>query len=354
LSDDFEIHMTVSGPQGLEEPILHSCISEHDFDIRYTSGSLFRTVLNLRRFIQNNNFTLLHLHTLRAGLLGCLAAYQLPIGIVYTGHGWRFEQKPTSWEQEIFQVMDKFVCSRADIVVCISQRDYSVALKNKLAAPNRIVVIPTQIGLHLPTSGEEDLVFTKANLGISKDDKVIGNIAKLIERKDPLTFIRMAQRVREVFPNTFFLWVGDGELRAQVEGLATGGSLRDHFAITGMVPHDSIPGILRSIDLFINTSLIEVVPLSLLEAQATAKPIVSSAYLGVEEVIDNGRTGYTFPIGDDRLAAECVIKLLTDEKEAARIANEAIREFQSKRANPRKMSQDYLDVFRKTIGYNSQ
>jgi len=76
-----------------------------------------------------------------------------------------------------------------------------------------------------------------------------------------------------------------------------------------------------SIDLVCNTSLNEGTPLSLLEAMASKRPVISSDVGGVKDIIKNGYNGYCFNIKDKNKMIKKIKALLNNKKERIRLGN---------------------------------
>jgi glycosyltransferase involved in cell wall biosynthesis len=194
-------------------------------------------------------------------------------------------------------------------------------------------------------------VLLRHRLGIPKDAVVIGNTGYLSYRKDPLTFVKAAARIVANVPNVFFLWVGDGDLKDKLVDIAHNLGVGDRLLITGLVPHHEVLRLLQIMNVFLFTSRIEGVPLSIIEAQAMQLPIVSSDYIGsgVEDLIIHGKTGFIFPPGDDEKAAHYVLKIIRDNEDTSLMMKQATNQFLEMRSLPRKMAQEYEEVYEKSL-----
>lgn len=346
----FEFHMTVSS-KSKETGVADEGIIKHLFPITYSCWSFLPSVLRLRRLIINEGLHLLHLHTARAGLLGVFAVIGLPVAIIYTGHSWRFEQKTNILAKYFFYLYERFICYRADITTFLTLRDKEFGIEKGLIAKDKAVIIHTRIdGTHLNVE-EAEINSTRLKLNIPKNAYVIGNSGYMSARKDPLTFVRAAARIFNEIPQAYFLWVGDGELKEQAVHLATRLGINHRFIITGFVSSNEVPTYLRIMNTFLFTSCIEGVPLSILEAQGSMLPVVSSNYIGsgVKELIDPEVSGFIFPQGDDRIAAQFVIVLYNNKGEAKRLTENAYRNFEKVHSNPKLMAEDYEAVYLKVL-----
>jgi glycosyltransferase involved in cell wall biosynthesis len=106
------------------------------------------------------------------------------------------------------------------------------------------------------------------------------------------------------------------QLRAETEA-----RLGERVVFTGRI--EDVPGVLRSIDAFINASDAEPFGRSILEAQATGTPVVAARGGGVPEFVDDELTGLLFPPGDAPAAAAALERVLADRELAAAMVTAA-------------------------------
>ena len=346
----FEFHATVSH---INEPglaFLHRSITKHLMPNAYTYWSLPLRMAQLRRILKRENITLVHLHTARAGLLGCMATIGLPIAKVYTGHSWRFEQKMKKIERLLFFLYEAFICHSATVVAFLTKRDKDLGISKGLVQRRKAVTIITRIrSEYIDKATTVYPEITRSAYGIQEDAKVIGNVGDLSDRKDPTTFVLAAAKIHAAIPNAYFLWIGDGVLRETVNQLVRDSGLESRFIITGFKPAEQVPAFLKLMDVFLFTSRIEGVPLAVLEAQLCGVLVVSSTYPGVNELIENGYTGYTFRPGHDEEAANMVIRILSDAEQTNNMAAKALTLATANHSDPLRMAHQYEDIYRGAI-----
>ena len=117
-----------------------------------------------------------------------------------------------------------------------------------------------------------------------------------------------------------YLVVGDGSDRARLEARARELGVEDRVRFVGSVPDDDLPGFYRLCDVFVLVSAFrlgrrregEGIPLVVLEAQASGKPVVTSRLDGSAESISDGRTGFLVDPGDPSEVASSLRRLVTD------------------------------------------
>ena len=122
--------------------------------------------------------------------------------------------------------------------------------------------------------------------------------------------MRSAARVLEKVTNVKFLIVGDGELATELKELANDLQIQDKVIFLGW--RDDMPVIYADLDLVALTSLNEGTPVSLIEAMASAKAVVTTAVGGVPDIVLDRQTGILAPAEDEEKLSEAMIDLLED------------------------------------------
>jgi len=123
---------------------------------------------------------------------------------------------------------------------------------------------------------------------------VVGTVGRMAAVKDQLTLIKAAQILLTEFPELKqglrVILVGDGELYSSIENYIVEHSLQENIKLLGA--RNDVASVLHEFDVFVLPSLAEGIPLTLLEAMATALPVISSKVGGVPELIEEGKQGY--------------------------------------------------------------
>lgn len=158
---------------------------------------------------------------------------------------------------------------------------------------------------HLIRSGLE----YKQKLGIPPNAPVVGVIMRISEEKRPLLWLQIAERLSRLIPETHFLIVGDGPMRAEME-------LQAQANLPGLVHfpgHESDPFVaIAAMNLFLLTSRVEGLPNVLIEAQAVGVPPVALDAGGAKETFIDRETGWLINSQDPTVAAELIASLLNN------------------------------------------
>jgi glycosyltransferase involved in cell wall biosynthesis len=139
---------------------------------------------------------------------------------------------------------------------------------------------------------------------------VIGCTARLHAENDHPTLLRAFSTVGKRWPDAQLLLVGRGpeEARLRALGEALGISARIRF----VGEQTDVAPFLTQMDLYVQPSVVAGMPNSLLEAMASALPVVATAVGGTPEVVIEGETGLLVPPRDPCALANAMLKLLAD------------------------------------------
>ena len=137
-------------------------------------------------------------------------------------------------------------------------------------------------------------------------------------------FIEAVSYVNRVKTKVLFLIIGDGELRSELELQVAQSNLKDTVKFVGH-QHD-MPAVLRALDIFVIASISESFSLSLLEAMASQRPIVTTDCGGPSEIIKNNWSGLVVPVKDARSIADKILYLLDNPEEQMKLAKNANQE----------------------------
>lgn len=149
-------------------------------------------------------------------------------------------------------------------------------------------------------------------------------VGRMVEEKDyPLLLKALAELKRAGLAFVAEV-VGDGPLAPQLRHLHAALDLGAQVRFLGRC--EDIPEILRRSDIYVLSSKSEGMPIALLEAMATALPVVATAVDAVPEVIVDGINGLLVPPGDPRALAAALARLIADPELRARIGARGLRD----------------------------
>lgn len=275
----------------------------------------------LRRIIKQLKPDIVYAHSSKAGAFARIADLGLNNKVIYNPHGWAFNMQQSAKKKEMYKWVEKISAHFCDKIVCISDAERESALREKICKPSKLQVIYNGIDLE---EIEKTVPMSKAQLGIPEDAFVVGMVGRLSKQKAPDTFVKAAKLIKEKIPNAFFLMVGDGELRDQVESLINQYDLGSSFLITGWV--DNPTAYMKIMNVGMLLSRWEGFGLVLPEYMACGVPIVATDVDAIPNIVNNGENGLLIKKDNYKSATQKVISLKKNLDMKTIIVNKAKEE----------------------------
>lgn len=161
----------------------------------------------------------------------------------------------------------------------------------------------------------------RRRLGFRADDIVVGSVGRLVEQKDYPTQLTAFALAAARISNLRMAIAGDGPLRSTLERMARDLAIDDRVTFLGNC--DNVPRLLRSVDLFVQSSRFEPFGVALLEAKAAGLPIVATAVNEIPDIVTDGESGLLTQPHDAANMAGLFIKLAEDRDWRARLGARA-------------------------------
>jgi glycosyltransferase involved in cell wall biosynthesis len=188
----------------------------------------------------------------------------------------------------------------------------------------------------------EERVRLRRALGLGAEDVAIGSVGLLWRAKGQEHLLRALARLQDV---VVFL-VGSGADEKPLRDLAV------DLGITGRVRflgwRDDVRQLLQAVDLYVQPSLTEGLPLAVVEAGAAGLPIVASDVGGIPEIITHGANGLLVPPGDPQALAQAIQKLIEDPQMARRLGD-AARQAAFERFSAEAMAERYMQLYERLL-----
>jgi len=269
----------------------------------------------LYRFIRKERFDVVHTHSSKAGISGRIAAKMagVPI-IIHTLHSLVFHEYQAAWKNWLYILLKKVCAPLSDALISVNQKTIDGAIAENIGRPEQYIKIFSGMPLKkfLNIRDELTVADAKERLGIPRDAPVVGKIARLFALKGHEQFFDMVEVVAKVEPRAYFLLVGDGLLREQLEARARQMGIAERVVFAGLVDPDDVAAHIQAMDVVVHTSLREGLARVLPQAGAVGKPVATFDLDGAPEVVRDGNCGYLVPPKDTDALAVKVIELLGD------------------------------------------
>ncbi len=246
--------------------------------------------LKVYNIIKCTNPDIIHTHTAKAGTIGRVAGImhnllhlyrKKRIKLVHTFHGHVFEGYFNVILTRVFIAIERMLALFTDRIITVSATVKQELLSLGICREGKIEVIP--LGLELQG-------FLNLSLTDRKASK-IGMVGRLVPIKNHSLFIRAAGVLigNPVYAGVEFYIVGDGELRMKLEAYAQESGINNRIHFLGW--QRSLAEIYAQLDIVCLTSINEGTPVSLIEAMASARPVVATDAGGVRDLLGGGVSG---------------------------------------------------------------
>jgi len=183
-------------------------------------------------------------------------------------------------------------------------------------------------------------------LGLAPHSRLVVTVGRLTEQKGHCYLIDAATSVVSLHPDTHFLFIGDGELRGELQRQAQQAGLSENVHFLGI--RKDVPDLLAAADLFVLPSLWEGLSVALLEAMAAGKPIVATAVSGTTQAMTHGETGLIVPSCDSRALADAINQLLSDPAQAQALG-QAAKQHVVANYSAQKQAHEHLALYRRLL-----
>jgi glycosyltransferase involved in cell wall biosynthesis len=257
---------------------------------------------HIRKIMQEFQPQIVHTHASKAGALGRLAAHSLKVPIIlHTFHGHVFDAYFSHLSANFYKNIERGLARLSTGIIAISEaQKYDLGLKYEICPENKIRVIPLGFDLsRFRERQEEKRAAFRQNYQIADDEIAIGIVGRLVPIKNHDLFLEALKILKEKSSSKVRAFiVGDGESRQHIEQKARSLNInytnwkedrnKTFLTFTGWITE--MDQVNAGLDIIALSSLNEGTPVSLIEAQAAGKPIVSTNVGGIGNVVVPGKT----------------------------------------------------------------
>ncbi len=273
---------------------------------------------------------IVHTHASKAGAIGRLAAYKMKVPLIYhTFHGHVFHSYFGKTKTTAYKNIERYLAKKSTHIIAISEiQKKELALDHKICKPEKIKIIP--LGFDLERFRTDKEVKRKAfrdKWNIKDDELAIGIIGRLVPIKNHKFFFDVAKKVNEsTAMKVKFFVVGDGELRDELKNYVNKLALSNVVFTSWITDIDVVNA---GLDIICLTSLNEGTPVSLIEAQASGKPIVTTDVGGVKNIVNIGRSAFCVTKNDKEGFANNLLTLIESQSLREQFATQGAHVFET-------------------------
>jgi colanic acid/amylovoran biosynthesis glycosyltransferase len=261
--------------------------------------------------------------------------------LVVTFHGYDFSAQPVahgaSMYERLFEVAD----------VVTFNCDYARRALERLGCPPEKLAL-LRVGIDL------DAFAFRPRQRVNGRPLRILSVGRLVEKKGYDIALRALATARAELPDVRYDIVGDGPLAGRLQDVVHRLRLEQVVSLHGARPDREVRRLLDEADLFVLASTTardgdqEGTPVSLMEAQASGIPVVSTRHSGIPEVVVDGRSGLVVEEGDPEALAAGIIRLARAPETWPELGAAGRAHIQS-HFDIRLCAEQHLDVYRHAL-----
>jgi glycosyltransferase involved in cell wall biosynthesis len=234
------------------------------------------------------------------------------------------------------QRMTDGILQRADVVISISKFDREFCSRVR---QGDVVHIPNAVRPEFFTAEPEFPESARINFS-----------GVIIERKNVAGLVRAFKKVKERVPEAVLDIAGPATDREYYERVqrSIDPTLKDSIVFHGNLKGCELTQLVQRASVCVLFSIYENLPVVIAEALALGKPVVASRVGGVEEMIDEGETGFVVAPQDENALADRLVRLLND-KQLRRAMGMKGREHALKNWKPERVAAETVGAYRMAI-----
>ncbi len=273
------------------------------------------TLLQLSRLLKRLSPQLVHTHNLTSNFYGRIAARRAQVPhLITTVHGFMGDllqyDKSGSLGNRFLFWHTRFTNKSIDKLVAVSERIKDWLLSTGLP-PDRISVIRCGLDLRNIKSCREARRTARAQLGLTEEAWVIGNVARMDPVKNQVLLVEACLPLLRKDHNVKLAIIGEGPERSAIEVKVRAAQIEEQVLLPGLISNARC--LMPAFDVLAISSRMEGIPLAMLEAMAASVPVVAAEVGSVSEVIEESVSGLLVPPGNSQLLTQAITKLYTDK-----------------------------------------
>jgi len=297
----------------------------------------FKAVKEIKKAVKDFKPDLVSCHSTKAGFLGRLAIRN-KIPTIFTAHGWAFTEGAPFFRRQMTVLIEKIAGKFCSKIICVSKFDKELALKYKIASPNKLVVIHNGVEVEKAKNQKSEVK------SLEKKIRIVF-VGRLAQQKDPLLLLRAFYSLSPELKNKAEISViGEGSKRKELEKFIKESKLEGKVKLLGGMPRDKVFEVLKKSDIFALISNWEGFPITILEAMNCGLPVIASDVGGIKEAVDEN-CGILVKRGDKEGIKKALEQLIRDPSLIRKMGEKA-REKAEKRFSLDKMLRETERVYR--------
>lgn len=289
-----------------------------------TRNSFAKILLKAFNLLKKKKIDIIHSHRYKENLFGFLLAKAMGVKrLITTMHG--LSEPPltststlisTSQQVGLMTKIDYFILNHFfNHIVAVSNEMKKVLVERYHFNPDKVEVIYNGIPIPFAQRSMPSAPCSMPSIFH------IGTVGRMVPVKDFNLFLEIAAEIMKQTNNVHFTILGDGPLKDKLTQKAK--DLKIQHCVEFLSPRPDPFPYYQSFNLYLNTSVHEGIPLSILEAMSCGKPVVAPKVGGIPEIISDGESGVLFEAREPKKIADSCLRLMQDKGMRSAIGKKA-------------------------------
>lgn len=297
----------------------------HQIDFTRSAKSITSHIKSYKQIgslINSEKYNKIFVHTPIAAFLTRKAANKSGAEVTYFAHGLQFYNGASKLSWLIFGTMEKRALKWTNNVVTINQEDYDYFMHVKPESVNLYKIPGIGLSKSFMIKLEQNQDSLDESFGIHADDLLVLSIGELNENKNHILAIKAMKNLIEKNKKVKYIILGTGDRLNEYQEFIGENNLENNIFFGGY--QSNVVPFLERTDLFLSCSYREGLPVSVLEAMATKKPVLLSNIRGHVDLIKNDKFIYDIKSISPEGLANHIENLISDKHE---LEEEGIRNY---------------------------
>ena len=272
------------------------------------------SLVKLYHIIKDKKYTFVHCESPVGGVItriACIfAGYK---NVYYTAHGFHFYRGAPVVNWILYFPIEFILNLFTKKTIVINQEDFLLA--KRLFINKSIFYLPG-IGLNVANVVNTRICRGEKNINFSDNDIVIISVGELSKRKNQIVLLKAMDYLNKTGLLRKFsiktLIVGTGDDEKYLRTYVANHGLSEIVVLLGQ--RKDVRSLLELSDIYVSTSRMEGLPISVLEAMDAKLPLILSNCRGNRELVEEGYNGYLFQFDEYKTLAERIVEMAVDRK----------------------------------------
>ncbi len=304
-------------------------------DIKFTRE--WQAFGELKKLITDEKPDIIHINSSKGGLAILAARFAKVPRIIFTAHGWAFNEARPWWQRMVFRVIYAISLLFADITIAVSE-----AVRNDMKWVRFFgkKIITISLGIEAPAFLKR--ADAQKKLGELGGRTLIGMLAELHPTKRVQDAIYAIAELKPTYPNLKLIVLGEGKEREPLSAIINELRLSDSVILKGFM--DDAATLLPAFDMFLMPSRTEALGYAAIEAGFAGLPVIASRAGGLPEIIRHKETGLLVPPENPHALARAM-RILLDEPEYTKHLAQCLKERVTEKFKKERMVNETKTVY---------